>query len=496
MNRITVLFVAMFVLAAVALAGGVNAPSLGPAPRTEIAHSVPPAPVGTTDATTGNGWGLSITTFTFGWNSVDLGTGAVTDITTGSADFYSGGDYDASGNFYAFNFNTEELVSINPATGAVTTIGSSPLGGSYVWEGLTYDHSNSTWYALAIDLANPSQLYTVNIATGAVTLVGNIVGDALGMIAMSTNCDGQMYGFDIVDNNFYSIDKTTAVATVIGALGFDANYAQDMDFDPDNGTCYIAAIDINAATSLRTVNLTTGATTVVGVTGYEETAFGIPGVCEGPSELTCGEISSFVARCIGRSPNYTLQWRVNILNNTIHAGETVDVDVDGTIYTSTIVSNGTHSRASGQINMAAAGTHNLTLVRPAGCFPRPFVVTCTGADNVDPQWDETESLWNGNEEQLNVAPSTTKLLGNYPNPFNPSTTIRYVLGEETNVSVKVYNMLGQEVATLVNGVQKAGEQSVVWHGTNNVGQAVSSGLYVYRIQAGSVVLTDKMLFTK
>jgi hypothetical protein len=57
-------------------------------------------------------------------------------------------------------------------------------------------------------------------------------------------------------------------------------------------------------------------------------------------------------------------------------------------------------------------------------------------------------------------------------------------------------MLGQEVATLVSGVQKAGEQAVVWHGTNNVGQAVSSGLYVYRIQAGNVVLTDKMLFMK
>ncbi|MDH4071400.1 MAG: T9SS type A sorting domain-containing protein, partial [Ignavibacteria bacterium] len=81
-------------------------------------------------------------------------------------------------------------------------------------------------------------------------------------------------------------------------------------------------------------------------------------------------------------------------------------------------------------------------------------------------------------------------------PFNPSTTIRYSLGVDSPVSVRVYNMLGQEVATLVDGFQKAGEQSIAWHGVNNLGQAVASGLYVYRIQAGNTVMTQKMLFTK
>jgi len=57
-------------------------------------------------------------------------------------------------------------------------------------------------------------------------------------------------------------------------------------------------------------------------------------------------------------------------------------------------------------------------------------------------------------------------------------------------------MLGQEVATLVDGFQEAGEQSVVWNGTNNFGQAVASGLYIYRLQAGSTVMSQKMLFAK
>ncbi|MDH4069908.1 MAG: FG-GAP-like repeat-containing protein [Ignavibacteria bacterium] len=89
-----------------------------------------------------------------------------------------------------------------------------------------------------------------------------------------------------------------------------------------------------------------------------------------------------------------------------------------------------------------------------------------------------------------------ELRPNYPNPFNPSTTIRYSLGVDSPVSVRVYNMVGQEVATLVDGFQKAGEQSIAWHGVNNFGQAVASGVYFYKIRAGSAVITQKMLFTK
>jgi hypothetical protein len=89
-----------------------------------------------------------------------------------------------------------------------------------------------------------------------------------------------------------------------------------------------------------------------------------------------------------------------------------------------------------------------------------------------------------------------RLGGNYPNPFNPSTTIRYTLNNDGPVSVRVYNMLGEEVATLVDGFQKAGEQSVTWDGTNNFGQVVASGLYIYRLQAGSTIVGQKMLFAK
>lgn len=85
---------------------------------------------------------------------------------------------------------------------------------------------------------------------------------------------------------------------------------------------------------------------------------------------------------------------------------------------------------------------------------------------------------------------------NYPNPFNPVTTIRYQLPEDVHVTIGVYNILGQRVRTLVNEEQAPGYYSVIWDGTNQSGMSVSSGMYLYRIQAGGYNEVRKMLFMK
>ena len=93
-------------------------------------------------------------------------------------------------------------------------------------------------------------------------------------------------------------------------------------------------------------------------------------------------------------------------------------------------------------------------------------------------------------------PVTTALLENYPNPFNPSTTIRYALSEDSHVALKVYNMLGQLVATLVDEPQSEGYESVVWSGQNDLRAGVASGIYIYRISAGRFSATKRMLLLK
>jgi hypothetical protein len=97
---------------------------------------------------------------------------------------------------------------------------------------------------------------------------------------------------------------------------------------------------------------------------------------------------------------------------------------------------------------------------------------------------------------LNVSPNRFVLYPNYPNPFNPTTKIDYGLPEVSNVKLVIYDILGREVTTLVNGFQDAGYKSIQWNATNNQGQPVSAGLYLYTIQAGKFRQTKKMVLLK
>ena len=85
---------------------------------------------------------------------------------------------------------------------------------------------------------------------------------------------------------------------------------------------------------------------------------------------------------------------------------------------------------------------------------------------------------------------------NYPNPFNPVTTLRYDLPEDGMVNITIYDMMGRVVRTMVNTQQNAGFKSVQWNATNNMGQSVSAGLYLYTIQAGEFRQTKKMVLLK
>ena len=93
-------------------------------------------------------------------------------------------------------------------------------------------------------------------------------------------------------------------------------------------------------------------------------------------------------------------------------------------------------------------------------------------------------------------PSGYSLLQNYPNPFNPVTKLRYDLPENSYVNITIYDMLGRAVKTMVNQHQNAGHRSIIWDGTNDYDNTVSTGIYLYQIQAGAYTRTKKMVFLK
>jgi hypothetical protein len=95
-----------------------------------------------------------------------------------------------------------------------------------------------------------------------------------------------------------------------------------------------------------------------------------------------------------------------------------------------------------------------------------------------------------------AVPGRYALHQNYPNPFNPETAIRYSLAQAGPARLAVYNVLGQEVVTLVDAHQAAGAHEIVWSGVDSGGRAVSSGLYFYRLQAGEFSETRKMVLLR
>jgi hypothetical protein len=92
--------------------------------------------------------------------------------------------------------------------------------------------------------------------------------------------------------------------------------------------------------------------------------------------------------------------------------------------------------------------------------------------------------------------STFKLAQNYPNPFNPSTVIRYSIPKESFVTLKIYNLLGQEVATLVSEDKPAGTYNVRFSASDVSPGKLTSGIYLYRLDAGNFVQTRKMMMVK
>jgi hypothetical protein len=191
-----------------------------------------------------------------------------------------GGDI-ANGVMYGTDASV--LVTFDLTTGAKSTV--APVTGIQAGQTITalaYDDVAGVMYLGTTDVVATSQLYTLDLTTAAATLIGT-TGQP-GLIAMAISCAGELYSVDLVQDNLWSISTSTGVGTAIGPLGYDANYAQDADWDAADDMMYLAAYNNTLGSGeLRVANVSTGNTTLLaGWPSDECTAFAIDYACTDP----------------------------------------------------------------------------------------------------------------------------------------------------------------------------------------------------------------------
>lgn len=178
----------------------------------------------------------------------------------------------------------------------------------------------------------------------------------------------------------------------------------------------------------------------------------------------------------------------------------------GMLEVSDIVSTQAYFSANpAQFNVAAGDSQAVTVTfapTTAGYFNGMLKIACNvpGEDTIMVAEEGVGEIEVGIGDEPSL-PTEFAVSPNYPNPFNPSTTISYQLPQGSEVTLEIYNMLGQKVRTLVSGRIAAGSYLAVWDGRNDNGAEVGSGIYFYRFHAsvaGETTLqrTHKMIFLK
>ncbi len=192
-----------------------------------------------------------------------------------SEDFISSGSWAEGmwcGATYYTNPTGGEIIKIDTTTGVRTV--QEFVGRSF--NGMAYDWSTSIMYGVTTISSN-SYLWRVNLADGTVDSIGVITEGTI--INLACNLDGELYGRNISNDTLYQINKTSATGTPIGNIGFDAHYAQDMEFDHYSGILYATAYNNTSGKGeLRDIDITTGSSFLLGTFPNitELTGFAIP----------------------------------------------------------------------------------------------------------------------------------------------------------------------------------------------------------------------------
>ena len=239
---------------------------------------------------------------------------------------------------------------------------------------------------------------------------------------------------------------------------------------------------------------------------FDETTRTISGTPAEVSEQTVVEVTYTATDEAGATAALTFSITVNLpLSFGGFAGKVIPTaSYDGAEIRAFVV--GVGQRVEDLVLPAGTGgtaphTYSLSPALPAGLSFDAATRTISGTPMAEAEPVYTYAVTDANGAsatmQIQTLPAVFALANNYPNPFNPVTTINYALPEATDVKLTVYNVVGQPVRTLVAEHQNAGRYVVEWDATNDSGHSLSSGMYFYRLQAGGEFhAVKKMLLLK
>lgn len=360
------------------------------------------------------------------------------------------------------------LAIVDPFTGVCTHIG---LLSSTAFSSMTYNSDDGIMYLMGGSGGPPGVaecLFSVDLTTAATTfLAGPFSVGSFGEVIAYNYDDGLIYHWsgEAPGAAMESIDPVTFAATTIPPTGMPHSEIQGAVY---TGSGIFVATDLFFSTG-ATMSFTitsAGFSTLIGPTPYQ---------CRGLAyidPLLPVELSSFVSTVTGNS--VTLNWATS--SETNNSG--FDIERSSV--------NGTWSKIA---NVSGNGTSSVG---------HNYSYTDRNLSSGIYNYRLKQIDFNGNFEYFNLSnevniglPLKYDLSQNYPNPFNPSTVINYDLPFDGNVSLKIFDMSGKELLTLVNEVKTAGYYSVKFNAAN-----LSSGVYFYSISAGNFTSTKKMMLLK
>ena len=437
--------------------------------------------------------------------TIDVSTGTTSHIgTTTTAQSVADIAFDNSGQMYAHNLSNT-IYLIDKTNGSATLLGNTGFNAAGPWHGLDYSFHNNTMYMATYNsITWEKTVRSVNLTTGNTTSEGTINHFVGGFSIIHAESPGpgspepnitvepESLIFDTTAVGSSSVDMLSITNTGSDTLLIYNLFSPDSIFSVNTDSFNILPGDNQIVLVTFVPNQPTDYSSDLFIVNNDPETDTLVVLLTGVGFILAPEIFvdpmslTFDTTAAGSS-NLKLLTIYNIGNATLTIS---NISSTESVFSTNLTSYDIQPGDSQMVQVAFTPTEPIIyssnfFVISNDSEMDTLIVPVSGVGIMLARIELDAQL-----------PHILVLYPNYPNPFNPVTTLRYDLPEQTHVNITIYDMLGRQVKTLINHTQDAGYRSVIWNATNDYGKPVSAGIYLYQIQAGDYISTKKMVLLK